>query len=196
LAEGAKTPPSALRAATSPSQVDGEKRNAKSSPSTCDGEGDRRREAAVVEGLARRPGKPARTVRRARQLRQEMSLPEVLLWCELRSVPGVRFRRQHEAGPYVIDFLWARANLAIEIDGISHNMGERPERDEARDAWLRERRIDTMRISAREVLADVHGVAASIVAVIVERLERFGKTPPSALRAATSPSHVDGLDRA
>jgi very-short-patch-repair endonuclease len=118
-----------------------------------------------------------------------------MLWQILRTRPqGHRFRRQHPAGPYVIDFFCARANLAIEIDGFAHETGDRPGRDEKRDAWLRERRIDTLRIPAADVLRDATQVAEAIVAIIDERLALFGKAPPSALRAATSPSQVDGED--
>ena len=123
-----------------------------------------------------------------------MSLPEVLLWRELRQAPdNLRFRKQHAAGDYVLDFFCARANLAIEVDGWSHDMGDRPARDDVRDAWLSERRIDTVRFPAREVLVDPHRVAEAVVALVCERLHRFGKTPPSALRAATSPSSFDQL---
>ncbi len=139
-----------------------------------------------------RPAKPARTVRRAKRLRRTMSLPEVLLWRELRAAPdGPRFRKQHAAEDYVLDFFCARANLAIEIDGISHDMGDQPEFDAARDAWLRARRIDTVRIAAADVLRDPSAVAEAVIALVNERLERFGKTPPSGLRPATSPSQVD-----
>ncbi len=142
-----------------------------------------------------RPAKPARTIQNARALRRNMSLPEALLWRELRGFPGgLRFRRQHAAGPYVLDFFCARANLAVELDGISHLMGDRAVRDAARDAWLREYRIDTIRIPAAEVLNDAAGVAASLVAYAQERLRCFGKPPPSSLRDATSPSQVDGED--
>jgi len=141
-----------------------------------------------------RPNKPARTVRRAKALRRALSLPEALLWRELKLAQGeVRFRKQHPAGEFVLDFFCARANLAIEIDGIAHDMGERPARDEQRDAWLRAHRIDTVRIPAAEVLRDPKSVAESVVAMVIERLVRFGKTPPSALRAATSSSSFDRL---
>jgi very-short-patch-repair endonuclease len=142
-----------------------------------------------------RPDKPAKSIKRARQLRRNLSLPEVQLWQLLRTSPGGhRFRRQHPAGPFVLDFFCARANLAIEIDGFSHDIGDRPMRDEARDAWLRERRIDTLRIAAADVLRDAVEVADAIVQAVEERLILFGKAPPSALRAATSPSpsQVDG----
>ena len=140
-----------------------------------------------------RPAKPARSVQRARRLRRELSLPEAMLWRELRGSPqGIRFRKQHPAGPFVLDFFCARANLAIEIDGFAHDTGDRPARDLKRDAWLKERRIDTVRIPARDVLASATTVAESIIGMAQERLVRFGKAPPSSLCDATSPSQVDG----
>ena len=141
----------------------------------------------------RRPDKPAATVKRAKALRREMSLPEGLLWQHLRGRPcGLRFRNQHAAGAYVLDFFCARANLAIEIDGIAHNMSDQPQRDVRRDDWLLDQRIETVRIPATEVLRDPASVAESIVALALSRMETFGKAPPSPLRDATSPSQVDG----
>ena len=146
-----------------------------------------------------RPAKPLRTVRQAKKLRREMTLPEVLLWQRLRGSPrGLKFRKQHPAGPFVLDFFCAKANLAIELDGEAHDMGDRPERDERRDAWLRERRIDTLRILASDVLADADGVAEGILDYVEERLRVFGKAPsapPSdAGASATSPTQVVGED--
>ncbi|MEC3951323.1 endonuclease domain-containing protein [Sphingobium sp. HWE2-09] len=47
-----------------------------------------------------------------------MTLPEVLLWQELRKRPAnLRFRRQHPAGIYVLDVFCPRHRLAIEVDG-------------------------------------------------------------------------------
>lgn len=107
---------------------------------------------------------PRKTVRRARNLRGGMSLPEVLLWRELRKRPGgFKFRRQHPVGPYIGDFVCLAARLVIEIDGEAHDRGDRPERDENRDAWLAEKGYRTMRIAAREVLSDLESVIEGIV---------------------------------
>jgi very-short-patch-repair endonuclease len=126
-----------------------------------------------------RPEKPASSVRRAKKLRRQLSLPENLLWQILRQSPnGHKFRKQHPAGPYVLDFFCARANLAIEIDGFAHDTSDRPERDARRDAWLAEHRIDTLRIAAIDVLKDAIEVADAIVAAIEDRLISFGKAPP------------------
>ena len=106
----------------------------------------------------------ARAVGRARKLRREMSLPETLLWRELRKRQvGFKFRKQHPAGPFSLDFACLEAKLAIEVDGEAHDRGTNPARDEGRDEWLANQGYRTLRIPAREVLADVGAVVAHIL---------------------------------
>ena len=79
-------------------------------------------------------------VSKARQLRQTMTLPEVLLWNLLRKSPdGTHFRRQEWIGNYVLDFYCAKAKVCIEIDGNSLGIGDRPQHAELRHAWLAKR---------------------------------------------------------
>ncbi len=107
---------------------------------------------------------PPNTIQRARKLRKEMSLPEVLLWQELRNRPdGFKFRRQHPAGPYVLDFFCFSARLIIEVDGRSHELDGRPAADAQRDAYFIARNITTLRIPAAVVLKSVHAVVDFIV---------------------------------
>ena len=107
--------------------------------------------------------RPKRTQRRAARLRREMSLPEVLLWQELRKRPaGLRFRHQHPAGNYSLDFFCARYKLAIEVDGEPHERGDQPLRDAARDAWLGSQGVRVLRIPAAEVLSNLGGVVLHI----------------------------------
>jgi very-short-patch-repair endonuclease len=80
------------------------------------------------------------------------------------------FRRQHPIGPYVIDFYCAKARLAIEIDGIGHDMGVRPQRDERRDAWLKKHGVTVMRIAAAELTHNVDEAADAIVRLATEML--------------------------
>ena len=102
----------------------------------------------------------------AARLRREMSLPEMLLWQELRKRPGgLKFRHQHPAGRgYVLDFFCARKRLAIEVDGEAHNRGDRPERDAARDAWMASRGVRTLRLPASDILTDLDAVIQHIIA--------------------------------
>lgn len=107
---------------------------------------------------------------KARQLRQAMSLPEVLLWRELKGkAAGVRFRRQHPVGGYILDFYCPAVKLAIEIDGISHDFGDQPERDALRDSWLVQQGIEVVRYAAADVLRDPVAVADSIRTICGDR---------------------------
>ncbi len=106
---------------------------------------------------------PWKTISRARQLRQRMSLPERLLWNSLKAKQtGLRFRRQQPAGPYILDFYCHSAKLCVEVDGESHDF--QGEYDARRDAWLRSQGVRTLRISARDVLNDLNAVVQFIIA--------------------------------
>jgi len=93
-----------------------------------------------------------------------MTPPEAMLWVRLRArqPEGLRIRRQHPVGPYVADFFCTEAGLVIEIDGWGHNMGDRPQRDERRDAWMAEQGLAVLRYPADEVMRDPNGVAGGI----------------------------------
>ena len=107
----------------------------------------------------RRPG-----VYEARRARREMSLPEILLWQRLKGAPdGIRFRKQHPIGDYRADFYCAAAKMVIEVDGIAHDMGDRPARDEVRAGHLEGRGYQVLRIPAGDVLKDADAVAQAIV---------------------------------
>jgi very-short-patch-repair endonuclease len=111
-----------------------------------------------------------------------MSLPEVLLWQRLRGAPdGMAFRKQHLIDPYVADFYCSTSKLVIEVDGEAHDRGDRPQRDEVRAAFLRERGYQVLRIAAAAVLKDPDSVAASIVAYAADPLHHRaarGGPPP------------------
>ena len=107
---------------------------------------------------------------RARALRGQMSLPEVVLWKALRGakLDGHRFRRQHPFGPYILDFYCDALKLAVEVDGGGHGFGNNPEHDQRRDAWLRAQGVRTLRISARLVLKDADDAVRTIRAFVEE----------------------------
>ncbi|MEE4350048.1 MAG: endonuclease domain-containing protein [Pacificimonas sp.] len=110
------------------------------------------------------PSGPPRTVRFAKKLRRKMTPPEVHLWQHLRLRPyGLKFRRQHPIGRYVADFYCHPLKLAVEVDGETHAHGTQPERDMNRDRFFAETGVATVRISARDVLADP---AAAIDAIL------------------------------
>ena len=98
---------------------------------------------------------PPITFQRARKLRREMSLPEVLLWQDLRkgALAKARFRRQHSVGPYILDFFCPAAHIAVEIDGSGHDHPERAAHDSVRDKWLRAQGINVLRVEAKPFCA-------------------------------------------
>lgn len=117
-----------------------------------------------------------------------MSPSEIRLWRVLRQRPeGLQFRRQHPFGPVVLDFYCKAAGLAVEIDGLSHDLGDNPERDVQRDRWMRSKGIETVRIPAEEVRKNLDAVVVHIVNRCLER------TPPPHFVRSPSPSD-DGED--
>jgi very-short-patch-repair endonuclease len=110
------------------------------------------------------------SVHRARRLRRRLTLPEGLLWQQLRARPhGFKFRRQHPIGPYDLDFFCHEAGLAIEVDGVAHEMGDNPQRDERRDRWVAEQGVMTLRVTAADVLGEMEAVVRLIVHLCEER---------------------------
>jgi len=139
-----------------------------SSPSS-DGEGDHAQHGGGVR--YKLPPKTNAAILRAKAMRRTMPPSETTLWNALKDRPGgFKFRRQHPAGDYVLDFFCPAAGLAIEIDGEAHDRGDRPERDAARDGILRDWGVETLRIPAREVFGDLDAVVAGIVEAARERI--------------------------
>jgi very-short-patch-repair endonuclease len=103
----------------------------------------------------------------------------VLLWQRLKGSPqGIAFRKQHPIGPYRADFYCAAARLVIEVDGVAHDMGDRPERDAARTAWLEQQGYRVLRIAAADVLKDADEAAHSIVSFAAIPLHQPPAGPP------------------
>ena len=103
---------------------------------------------------------PKLTIRRARDLRRRLTLPEVILWTALRRsrLGGLRFRRQHPIGPYIVDFFCPALRLAIEVDGQAHEHPDSLRHDRRCTEWLNREGVEVFRISARAVLENLDGV--------------------------------------
>jgi len=101
-------------------------------------------------------------VNRARTLRQESAEPEQLLWTALRNgqIGGLKFRRQHPIGRYVVDFYSHSAGLVVELDGMSHDdkIGE----DAERAKYLEAQGLRMLRVVNRDVMDDLDAVTREI----------------------------------
>ena len=105
-----------------------------------------------------------KSMRTSKHQRRNMSPPEVRLWNRLRRSPcGIGFRRQHPIGPYSADFYCPAAKLVIEIDGLIHDFVDQAERDQRRNAYMRELGLKTVRIPVSEVMRDPDAVAQALV---------------------------------
>lgn len=117
---------------------------------------------------------PTNRIDRAKRLRRAMTLPEILLWQELRRKQlSKHFRRQHPVGPYVLDFYCSKAKLCVEVDGAAHDIVSVALRDERRDPWLATQGIRVLRFNAVDVLEDrlIDGVLQMIEAALAHTLE-------------------------
>jgi very-short-patch-repair endonuclease len=112
--------------------------------------------------MAKRKYASRQMVERARDLRQSETTPEELLWLALRNgqVGGLKFRRQHPIGPYVVDFFCHSSRLVVEIDGMSH--AEKAEHDAARTQYLESQNLQVLRVTNGDVMCDLDAVTREI----------------------------------
>jgi len=84
---------------------------------------------------------------RRQVLRNNLTPAEAALWKMLkeRQVQGLKFRRQHGLGPYIMDFYCPAICLCIELDGEVHKSSGAFAYDEARSRFLAENGIKVMR---------------------------------------------------
>ena len=69
------------------------------------------------------------------QLRREMTDAEKHLWRRVRMQQlGVKFRRQHPVGNYILDFACIELKFAVELDGGQH--ADIKVNDNERTQWL------------------------------------------------------------
>ena len=106
---------------------------------------------------------PASTAR-ARQLRRESTVPEQILWGILRAggLAGLKFRRQHPVGPFVVDYYCYQACLVVELDGMSHD--GRAGEDARRTEYLQRQGLRVFRVTNDDLLEDCEAVARGIAA--------------------------------
>jgi very-short-patch-repair endonuclease len=111
-----------------------------------------------------------------------MTYPERRLWSVLRrqSLAELKFVKQVPIGPYIVDFVCREKRLLVEVDGDSH--ADRKAYDERRAKWLVEQSYQLIRVTNDDVLQNLEGVLATIVAAAGIDVDRwrsgeFGKVP-------------------
>ena len=105
---------------------------------------------------------------RAKELRQEMTGEEKVLWHRLRTnkLKGIKFRRQQVIQGFIVDFYCHKAGLVIEVDGGVHE--DQVEYDSERDKVLEGLDLRIMRVKNEEIRDDLQGVLTRIEAACRE----------------------------
>lgn len=90
--------------------------------------------------------------KKAEELRNSPTPSEELIWNYLqRNQLGLKFRRQHPASVYVLDFYAHKIKLAIEIDGSIHSLEKVKLNDKERQEHLESLGIRVLRFSNYQV---------------------------------------------
>jgi very-short-patch-repair endonuclease len=99
-----------------------------------------------------------------RFLRNNLTPAEALLWKTLQSrqLLGVKFRRQHSIGIYILDFYCPKYRLGIELDGSVHLETIVMENDQVRTSYLNSVGIHVLRFDNEQILHDLDSVTNSI----------------------------------
>ncbi len=116
---------------------------------------------------SRLPYNPALRAR-ARALRKDGTLGEVLLWREIQNKAlGWEFHRQVPIDNYIVDFFCHELMFAIEVDGSSHDDPDTYLYDQRRQKELESLGVHFLRFTEGEVRQDpVH--AAEAIRVWIE----------------------------
>jgi very-short-patch-repair endonuclease len=119
----------------------------------------------------------AKTLKRARDLRKNMTEAEKRLWYLMRrhNLESKLFRRQVPIDHYIVDFACLSERLLIEIDGGQH--ASQIAQDERRTAWLEARGFRVMRFWNNDVLGNTQGVLEVIVRALEEQAAKRSHAP-------------------
>lgn len=115
-----------------------------------------------------------------RRLRSDMTGPEKRLWSKLRArqLQGLKFRRQHGVGPYIVDFYCPEQALVIEIDGDSHADADQIVKDKQREKYLLALGLRVIRYINDDIVKNLDGVLEDLI----EKLSPRSTSPCTSLR--------------
>lgn len=99
---------------------------------------------------------------RSRRLRSDQTDAERKLWSLLRGhTLGVKFRRQHQIGSFIVDFCCVEKGLIVELDGGQH--ATRTEADDKRTRFLSARGYRVLRFWNNDVMRDADAVTEAVM---------------------------------
>jgi very-short-patch-repair endonuclease len=107
----------------------------------------------------------------AREMRKEPTRAEDRLWSWLRDrrFGNYKFRRQHPVGDYILDFYCAELKIAIELDGVVHEVDCVAEHDKRRTRYLERQGIMIVRLENEQMRIEPDIVSDTIQWAINKR---------------------------
>ncbi len=109
-------------------------------------------------------------LKRAKELRQQMTPAEKKLWSRLRRKQlGFHFRRQQIIDGFIVDFYCNAAGLVVEVDGSIHK--QQADYDEDREEVLAKRDLHLLRVMNEDVMLRLEETLDLIATVCQERVE-------------------------
>lgn len=103
----------------------------------------------------------------ARELRKNSTLSEVLLWMKIKNKTlGVEFHRQVPILSYIVDFYCHELQLAIEIDGNSHD--DKEEKDKIRQTEMENWGVEFIRFQDIDIKKNMNAVLNELIYRIEE----------------------------
>ena len=95
----------------------------------------------------------------ARGNRKNMTEAESIFWSLVKgNLLGQRCLRQHIIGDYIVDFLFRKSKVIVEIDGGYHFTEKQQTDDAVRTDWLEQQGYKVIRFTNEQVLCDTDNV--------------------------------------
>ena len=105
-------------------------------------------------------------VKRAQELRKNMTPEERHLWYDLLKRLPLTVKRQHNIENFIVDFYIPKKKIVIEIDGIQHLEEEHLQNDQKRDEELSDWGITVLRYSNEDINKRFSTVANNILEIL------------------------------
>jgi very-short-patch-repair endonuclease len=111
-------------------------------------------------------GEGSSLLAKAKTLRQNQTQAEQRIWYHLRAhrFMGLKFKRQKNIGPYIVDFVCFNPKLIIELDGGQH--ADNLAYDQRRDKFLKSEGFVVFRFWNHHVLSQTAEVLEAIRQVV------------------------------
>jgi very-short-patch-repair endonuclease len=99
---------------------------------------------------------------------------------------GLKFRRQHGIGPYIVDFYCSEQSLVIEVNGDSHADPDQTLKDQLRDNYLQSLGLRVIRYFNDDIVKNLDGILEDLS----EKVSSGSTSPRPSLRRRGEEAHT------